>query len=81
MAGVFLVMAGAVRAMDRKDVDSTYMARLAKIATSEIITSKVTGGSGGTYRSARLPVRGPPATGRYHQKSTVGGRFRLSVVD
>ncbi|KAJ8499621.1 hypothetical protein OPV22_010173 [Ensete ventricosum] len=40
MAGVFLVMAGAVRAMDRKDVDSTYMARLAKIATSEIITSK-----------------------------------------
>ncbi|RWV95414.1 hypothetical protein GW17_00041964 [Ensete ventricosum] len=57
MAGVFLVMAGAVRAMDRKDVDSTYMARLAKIATSEIITSKVTGGSGGTYRSARLPYR------------------------
>lgn len=41
MAGVFLVMAGAVRAMDPKDVDSTYMAKLAKIATSEIITSKV----------------------------------------
>ncbi|CAL9075772.1 unnamed protein product [Musa acuminata var. zebrina] len=40
MAGVFLVMAGAVRAMDPKDVDSTYMAKLAKIATSEIITSK-----------------------------------------
>ncbi|CAL9086725.1 unnamed protein product [Musa textilis] len=40
MAGVFLVMAGAVRAMDPKDVDTTYMAKLAKIATSEIITSK-----------------------------------------
>ncbi|RWW06919.1 hypothetical protein GW17_00029724 [Ensete ventricosum] len=30
---------------------------------------------GGTYRSARLPVRGPPATGRFRQKSTVGGRL------
>ncbi|RZS12605.1 hypothetical protein BHM03_00044072 [Ensete ventricosum] len=35
---------------------------------------------GDTYRSARLLVRGPPATGRYRQnrpppKSTVGGRF------
>ncbi|RZS00987.1 hypothetical protein BHM03_00030777, partial [Ensete ventricosum] len=30
---------------------------------------------GGTYRSARLPVRGPPATGRFHQKSAVGGRL------
>ncbi|XP_042435238.1 protein SHOOT GRAVITROPISM 6-like [Zingiber officinale] len=40
MAGVFLVMACAVRAMDPKDVDSTYMLKLAKIATSEIITSK-----------------------------------------
>ncbi|RWW52448.1 hypothetical protein BHE74_00041123 [Ensete ventricosum] len=32
-------------------------------------------GMGGTYRSARLPVRGPPATGRFRQKSAVGGRF------
>ncbi|RZR91291.1 hypothetical protein BHM03_00019377, partial [Ensete ventricosum] len=31
---------------------------------------------GGTYRSAWLPVHGPPATGRYRQKSTVGGRLR-----
>ncbi|RZS08860.1 hypothetical protein BHM03_00039895 [Ensete ventricosum] len=38
-------------------------------------------GTGGTYRSARLPVRGPPATGRFPQKSTVGGRFRPSVAD
>ncbi|RWW81866.1 hypothetical protein BHE74_00009703 [Ensete ventricosum] len=30
---------------------------------------------GGTYRSARLPVRGPPATGRFRQKSTVGGQL------
>ncbi|XP_042462327.1 protein SHOOT GRAVITROPISM 6-like isoform X3 [Zingiber officinale] len=40
MAGVFLVMACAVRAMEQKDVDSTYMVKLAKIATSEMITSK-----------------------------------------
>ncbi|RZR85580.1 hypothetical protein BHM03_00012596 [Ensete ventricosum] len=31
---------------------------------------------GGTYRSARLPVRGPPATGRFHQKSAISGRLR-----
>ncbi|RWW27341.1 hypothetical protein BHE74_00019543 [Ensete ventricosum] len=30
---------------------------------------------GGTYRSARLPVRGPPTTGRFRQKSTVGDRL------
>nr|XP_029119800.1 protein SHOOT GRAVITROPISM 6 isoform X2 [Elaeis guineensis] len=40
MAGVFLVMACAVRAMDRKDVDPAYMAKLAKLATAEMITSK-----------------------------------------
>ncbi|XP_074563912.1 protein SHOOT GRAVITROPISM 6-like isoform X2 [Curcuma longa] len=40
MAGVFHVMACAVRVMDPKDVDSTYMLKLAKIASSEIITSK-----------------------------------------
>ncbi|RWW02269.1 hypothetical protein GW17_00034655 [Ensete ventricosum] len=34
---------------------------------------------GGTYRSARLPVHGPPATGRFHQKSTVGGRFKGEI--
>ncbi|RZS26048.1 hypothetical protein BHM03_00059340, partial [Ensete ventricosum] len=49
-------------------------------------------GTGGTYRSARLPVRGPPATGRFRQKSavddrlseksTVGGRLsEKSTVD
>ncbi|RWV89423.1 hypothetical protein BHE74_00050535, partial [Ensete ventricosum] len=32
--------------------------------------------TGGTYRSARLPVRGPSATRRFRQKSTVGGRLR-----
>ncbi|XP_072987438.1 protein SHOOT GRAVITROPISM 6 isoform X1 [Typha latifolia] len=40
MAGVFLVMASAVQAMDRKDVEPTYMAKLAKAATTEIVTSK-----------------------------------------
>lgn len=41
MAGVFSVMACAVRAMDDKDVDETFMTSLAKVATSEMITSKV----------------------------------------
>ncbi|RZS28542.1 hypothetical protein BHM03_00062207 [Ensete ventricosum] len=31
---------------------------------------------GGPYRSARLPVRGPPAIGGYRQKSTVDDRLR-----
>ncbi|RZR84434.1 hypothetical protein BHM03_00011270 [Ensete ventricosum] len=31
---------------------------------------------GGTYRSIRLPVCGPPTTRRFRQKSTVGGRLR-----
>ncbi|RZS20539.1 hypothetical protein BHM03_00053076 [Ensete ventricosum] len=33
-------------------------------------------GTGGTYRSVRLPVRGPPATGQFCQKSTADGRLR-----
>lgn len=41
LTGVFLVMTSAVRVMDQKDADSTYLGKLAKIATSEIITSKV----------------------------------------
>lgn len=41
LTGVFLVMANAVRVMDQKDTDPTYLSKLAKIATSEIITSKV----------------------------------------
>ncbi|RRT35162.1 hypothetical protein B296_00045554, partial [Ensete ventricosum] len=37
---------------------------------------------GGTYRSVRLPVHGPPAIGRFRQKSIVGGRLReKSTVD
>ncbi|RZR78420.1 hypothetical protein BHM03_00003751 [Ensete ventricosum] len=31
---------------------------------------------GGTYWSVSLPVHGPPATGWYHQKSTIGDQFR-----
>ncbi|RRT54643.1 hypothetical protein B296_00033215 [Ensete ventricosum] len=41
----------------------------------------VSPGTDDTYRSIRLPVRRPPTTGRFRQKSTVGDRFRLSAVD
>lgn len=41
MAGVFLVMASAVRAMDPSDVDPSFMGKLAKMVTAEMITSKV----------------------------------------
>ncbi|RRT45240.1 hypothetical protein B296_00039980, partial [Ensete ventricosum] len=34
----------------------------------------------GTYRSVRLSVCGPPATGRYHKKSIVGGRLRKKSI-
>ncbi|XP_039059136.1 protein SHOOT GRAVITROPISM 6-like isoform X1 [Hibiscus syriacus] len=40
MAGVFQVMAFGVRALDKKDIDASYIAKLAKIATAEIISSK-----------------------------------------
>lgn len=41
MAGVFQVMAFGVRSLDRRDVDDSFMAKLAKIATAEMISSKV----------------------------------------
>lgn len=41
MAGVFQVMAFGVRALDKNDIDASYIAKLAKIATAEIISSKV----------------------------------------
>lgn len=41
MAGVFQVMAFGVGALDKKDVDPSFMAKLAKIATLEMISSKV----------------------------------------
>ncbi|OMO81848.1 Armadillo-like helical [Corchorus capsularis] len=40
MAGVFQVMAFGVRALDKKDIDASYIGKLAKIATAEIISSK-----------------------------------------
>ncbi|XP_073221884.1 protein SHOOT GRAVITROPISM 6-like isoform X3 [Cicer arietinum] len=40
MAGVFQVMAFGVRALDERDVDSAFMTKLAKIATSEMTSSK-----------------------------------------
>ncbi|KAL5995202.1 hypothetical protein ACLOJK_025260 [Asimina triloba] len=41
MAGIFAVMAFAVRALDGKDIDTPLMSKLTKIATAEMITSKV----------------------------------------
>lgn len=41
MAGVFQVMSYGVGALDNKDVDPPFMTKLAKIATAEIISSKV----------------------------------------
>ncbi|KAK1562913.1 hypothetical protein Q3G72_018949 [Acer saccharum] len=40
MAGIFQVMAFGVRALDTADVDPALMAKLAKIATAEMISSK-----------------------------------------
>ncbi|KAI4300360.1 hypothetical protein L6164_033748 [Bauhinia variegata] len=40
MAGVFQVMAFGVRALDERQVDTSFMAKLAKIATAEMISSK-----------------------------------------
>ncbi|KAM3689336.1 hypothetical protein ACB098_09G040300 [Castanea mollissima] len=40
MAGIFQVMAFGVRAIDSNDVDPPFMAKLAKIATAEMISSK-----------------------------------------
>lgn len=41
MAGVFLVMASAVRALDHADAEREFLRKIAKIATAEIVTSKV----------------------------------------
>ena len=41
MAGVFLVMASAVRALDRLDAEREFLRKIAKIATAEIVSSKV----------------------------------------
>lgn len=40
MAGVFEVMAFGVRALDRRDIDSTFLVKLARMATAEMISSK-----------------------------------------
>uniref|UniRef100_J3LJZ8 Condensin complex subunit 1 C-terminal domain-containing protein n=1 Tax=Oryza brachyantha TaxID=4533 RepID=J3LJZ8_ORYBR len=40
IAGVFLVMASAVRTLDRSDADREFLRKLAKIATAEIVSSK-----------------------------------------
>uniref|UniRef100_A0A0A8YTB9 MROH2B-like N-terminal HEAT-repeats domain-containing protein n=1 Tax=Arundo donax TaxID=35708 RepID=A0A0A8YTB9_ARUDO len=40
MAGIFLVMASAVRALDRWDAEREFLRKIAKIATAEIVSSK-----------------------------------------
>ncbi|GER36839.1 ARM repeat superfamily protein [Striga asiatica] len=40
IAGLFQVMSVAIRALDKDDVDPQYMAKLAKIAVAEIISTK-----------------------------------------
>uniref|UniRef100_A0A0E0GGS9 Condensin complex subunit 1 C-terminal domain-containing protein n=1 Tax=Oryza nivara TaxID=4536 RepID=A0A0E0GGS9_ORYNI len=40
IAGVFLVMASAVKALDRSDAEREFLRKLAKIATAEIVSSK-----------------------------------------
>ncbi|KAL8508732.1 hypothetical protein ACS0TY_016088 [Phlomoides rotata] len=40
MAGLFQVISVAIRVLDKDDVDPQYMAKLAKIAASEIISTK-----------------------------------------
>ena len=41
IAGLFQVMSVAIQALDKGDVDHNYLAKLAKIATSEVISTKV----------------------------------------
>lgn len=41
MAGAFQVMSVGVQALNAKDVDPAFMSMLAKIATAEMISSKV----------------------------------------
>ncbi|KAL6649216.1 hypothetical protein ACP70R_013440 [Stipagrostis hirtigluma subsp. patula] len=40
MAGIFLVMAAAVRALDRWDAEREFLRKIVKTATAEIVTSK-----------------------------------------
>lgn len=41
IAGLFQVMSVAIRALNKDDVDPQYMAKLAKVASAEIISTKV----------------------------------------
>ncbi|XP_075086353.1 protein SHOOT GRAVITROPISM 6 isoform X2 [Nicotiana tabacum] len=40
IAGLFQVMSVAIQALDKGDIDPNYLAKLAKIATSEVISTK-----------------------------------------
>ena len=41
IAGLFQVMSVAIRALNKADVDPQYMAKFAKVASAEIISTKV----------------------------------------
>lgn len=41
IAGLFQVMSVAIRALDKADVDPQYLAKFAKVASAEIISTKV----------------------------------------
>ena len=57
MAGVFLVMASAVRALDHSDAKREFIRKIAKIATAEIVSSKVSTIANLSPRVFELSVR------------------------
>ena len=57
MAGVFLVMASAVRALDHSDAEREFLRKIARIATAEIVNSKVSNTANLSPRVFELSVR------------------------
>ncbi|RWV91688.1 hypothetical protein GW17_00046002 [Ensete ventricosum] len=57
-----------------------WVVRVSSSPASRLQFRPVLPDTGGTYRSARLPVCGLPATGRFRQKSTVGGRLKKKSI-
>jgi len=57
MAGVFLVMASAVRALDHSNAEREFLRKIARIATAEIVSSKVSNTANLSPRVFELSVR------------------------
>ena len=57
MAGVFLVMASAVRALDHSNAEREFLRKIARIATAEIVSSKVSTIANLSPRVFELSVR------------------------